>query len=208
MELFRCQCARFRIIFCAQTSVYGCWHAHPCPRLQNIDSQRLSWRVRKGGGGGGGDGCSGWGLQRLQQKLLAACFAKESPFPGDGETNTQNAHTNKHTTLPKHRAHTVRAHPHSVTVMYTCAPTHTHKHKHRELFLTWQTAALRRIFPSLTRACRTSWTSLSCQSNTTPHTVKISPPRASQHSPGLWKHRVPTLPASSTISICGDVRVG
>ncbi len=50
-------------MFHAQTSAYGCWHAHSL-RLPSIDSQLLSLRVRKDGGGGG-DGGGGWGLQRL-----------------------------------------------------------------------------------------------------------------------------------------------
>lgn len=47
-------------------------------RLRRIDSQLLSWRVRKGGGGVGGGG-GGWGLQRLQQIRWLACLSKEKP---------------------------------------------------------------------------------------------------------------------------------
>lgn len=83
-------------MFYAQTSVYGCWHAHPRPRLWNIDSQLLSWRVRKGGGGGGGgDGCGGWGLQRLQQIYLLPALPRKACFQGmERQTHTMLVQTN------------------------------------------------------------------------------------------------------------------
>lgn len=41
-------------------------------------------------------------LAKVLADLLAACFAKESLFPRNGETNTHNTPTNKHTDSSPH----------------------------------------------------------------------------------------------------------
>lgn len=74
------------------------------------------------------------GVAEVTADLLAACFAKESLFPRNGETNTHNARTNKHMSSP-HCLNTVHTYCKSppafgYSLMYTYAPTDTHKHKH------------------------------------------------------------------------------
>lgn len=66
-------------------------------------------------------------VAKVLADLLAACFAKESLFPRNGETNTHNTPTNKHTdSSPRLNTDTVKAHPHLVTVY----STHTHPQRH------------------------------------------------------------------------------
>lgn len=71
-------------------------------------------------------------VAKVLADLLAACFAKESLFPRNEETNTHNTPTNKHTdSSPRlNTAHRYCKSPPAFgySVFYTYTPTEAHKH--------------------------------------------------------------------------------